>query len=174
MLQFNGARLKIMQGLPSPFDYAEFVRRCTVQSIPPLGLGEYAQKVGMVLCAEHLFPGSPLADAYTLFVKKMNQEHTERQAGVSGCSSCGDKGVEPTDEPPTPNTINLLKNAGTAVSRWLQAGAKNVSSKEREERMSVCQRCAHLMPMNRCRLCGCFVKLKTWMATETCPEGKWA
>ena len=44
----------------------------------------------------------------------------------------------------------------------------------RDERYKMCEACPHFQPtMKRCRLCGCFMKLKTKIMFAECPEGKW-
>lgn len=43
-----------------------------------------------------------------------------------------------------------------------------------DERFSICQACEHLDPnCNRCRKCGCFMKLKSMYMGAECPIGKW-
>ena len=41
------------------------------------------------------------------------------------------------------------------------------------QRLSKCATCPEKTKLGRCRLCGCFVRLKTRLATEACPAGKW-
>ena len=44
----------------------------------------------------------------------------------------------------------------------------------REERYNLCKACPHFQPkMKRCRLCGCFMKLKTKIMFAECPDGRW-
>ena len=43
----------------------------------------------------------------------------------------------------------------------------------RAQRWETCQGCEHLTAMNRCRKCGCFMELKTWMPEQECPLQKW-
>ena len=43
-----------------------------------------------------------------------------------------------------------------------------------DRRWAECQGCEHLVkPTNSCRKCGCFMKVKTRVATARCPIGKW-
>ena len=44
----------------------------------------------------------------------------------------------------------------------------------RAQRWEICQGCEHLTKMQRCRKCGCFMELKTWMAEQECPIKKWS
>lgn len=42
------------------------------------------------------------------------------------------------------------------------------------ERMKVCVQCPEYMKLTRqCRVCGCFLDLKTKVLEMDCPEGKW-
>ena len=41
------------------------------------------------------------------------------------------------------------------------------------ERWDLCKGCEFLLPTNNCKKCGCFMKLKTRVATASCPIGKW-
>jgi hypothetical protein len=44
----------------------------------------------------------------------------------------------------------------------------------RDERYRMCEACPHFQPkMKRCRLCGCFMKIKTKIMFAECPAGKW-
>ncbi len=48
------------------------------------------------------------------------------------------------------------------------------SKKYYEIRMSICKSCENLIPfMNRCKLCGCFMDIKTKIKDAVCPENKW-
>jgi Family of unknown function (DUF6171) len=43
----------------------------------------------------------------------------------------------------------------------------------RAERMAVCKKCEYLALGSNCKLCGCFVHLKTHYAQASCDIGKW-
>lgn len=68
---------------------------------------------------------------------------------------------------------------GKAVGRFvvgLACGGKQAiaSTQKRKKRLGVCEVCPDLDPeMRQCKTCTCFVDLKTFMATEACPKGKW-
>ena len=41
-------------------------------------------------------------------------------------------------------------------------------------RMEICKTCPHLFaPTKQCKKCGCFMLIKTKLASQTCPIGKW-
>ena len=43
-----------------------------------------------------------------------------------------------------------------------------------DKRWDECQKCEFLLkPTNSCKKCGCFMKVKTKIATASCPIGKW-
>ena len=49
-----------------------------------------------------------------------------------------------------------------------------LSSEEREVRKEICARCPNLnLTMNICKLCGCFMPVKTWVRSSKCPIQKW-
>ena len=41
-------------------------------------------------------------------------------------------------------------------------------------RLRICKRCPYLTRDARCTLCGCFVRAKTKVPTEKCPNGYWS
>jgi hypothetical protein len=47
-----------------------------------------------------------------------------------------------------------------------------VSEDEWEGRLDECMRCPFL-DGQQCGKCHCFVEAKTWVATESCPQGRW-
>jgi hypothetical protein len=54
-----------------------------------------------------------------------------------------------------------------------------VSTDEWKTRLAMCGKCEHFQKatdkiMPTCKLCGCLVKAKAWLTTETCPADKWA
>ena len=43
-----------------------------------------------------------------------------------------------------------------------------------DKRFSMCQDCEHFISAtSQCKECGCFMKVKTKLATASCPVGKW-
>ena len=48
-----------------------------------------------------------------------------------------------------------------------------VPSDERERRLAICLSCEFLESMNRCKKCGCFMDVKTWLPLSECPAKKW-
>jgi len=50
---------------------------------------------------------------------------------------------------------------------------RKLVSDEIDERWIICQACPELTSGNRCRQCGCFMKLKTKLKAAKCPLDKW-
>jgi hypothetical protein len=61
----------------------------------------------------------------------------------------------------------------TAMYKFIRSGCLKVSPKARQIRLDTCKACPKLKGLN-CSVCGCFVHLKSWCATEECPEARWA
>lgn len=49
-----------------------------------------------------------------------------------------------------------------------------VPAEIQQERYNICLACDKLYkPTNTCKICGCFMNIKTWMPTQNCPVFKW-
>jgi hypothetical protein len=61
--------------------------------------------------------------------------------------------------------------AENAASKML---VDKVSEETQEYRYGICKSCEKLYkPTDTCKVCGCFMKVKTWMPNQSCPIGKW-
>lgn len=57
---------------------------------------------------------------------------------------------------------------------WLKPSTPRASDEVIESRLNLCQACEHFKQNgSRCKLCGCFMKLKTELEKAKCPIGKW-
>jgi hypothetical protein len=106
-------------------------------------------------------------------------------------------GSNATTTHPPPTNKELLKRATISLTRWAASRFSRVSLEEYQRRLSICRSCTHLStpptdsPLYRligsspgsrsiCGLCGCDVRRKAWLSTESCPdsqeneEGRWA
>ncbi len=89
-----------------------------------------------------------------------------------------------------PTTVELLSRASAALARWAASGFSRVGPQQYQKRLSVCQSCEHLSSppattrlyrfvgvssdeKTICKLCGCNVRKKAWLATEQCPDARW-
>lgn len=61
------------------------------------------------------------------------------------------------------------------IAKDLISGKVVLSEEElAKERLKVCEPCEHFTKMSRqCKLCGCFMDMKTKLLRATCPAGKW-
>ena len=76
--------------------------------------------------------------------------------------------------------MNKLKEALTKARLAAEQAAtdiipfEKVSEEIQKERMDICNSCEYLYKRtNSCKMCGCFMGVKTWMATQECPKKKW-
>lgn len=73
---------------------------------------------------------------------------------------------------------NFARAAGAVVSAVVHGESISVSQEEQDRRLEICHAC--LPPegfwdaaQGRCSKCGCFGTWKTWLASQSCPIGKW-
>jgi hypothetical protein len=86
-----------------------------------------------------------------------------------GLPAAPPEGQEPGSGP------GLLRMAMTAIKsmgKFVGSGMKTVSAEAQQSRIQVCASCPHHTGV-RCRLCGCFTRVKAWLPHEDCPIGKW-
>ncbi len=77
----------------------------------------------------------------------------------------------PAEYPPL---ATQATNLAGSLRDWLRAGLPITPAAERMRRRAICQGCPHFdAEARRCRACGCFGSVKPWLATATCPQGKW-
>lgn len=81
--------------------------------------------------------------------------------------------------PEEPSVRDMVGNLAKALMEWAAAGFRVASQKEVEARAAICRVCplwdgAARKGAGKCnsKLCGC-TKFKWWLASSTCPEGKW-
>jgi len=69
--------------------------------------------------------------------------------------------------------LNSLQQAASKLANET-IPFKKVTPEIHAKRWEICQACEHLYKVtNSCRKCGCFMEVKTWMATQRCPIKKW-
>lgn len=92
MLSNNNQRLNIWLSIFNKFSYKEFANACISQSIDPLSISEFSQKVGMLMVAMTEYPDLQTHEAYLKLIERMNVGHqTTSQSSVNngGCLGCG-------------------------------------------------------------------------------------
>lgn len=77
-----------------------------------------------------------------------------------------------------PTLMQKAKSATYSALEWARAGFPVVSDEEYAKREAICLACpffdaSAFFGDGKCTQCGCDFKLKSKMATEKCPEGKW-
>jgi hypothetical protein len=63
-------------------------------------------------------------------------------------------------------------SAARSVTRFIKSGLKLADAETLEARLRACSGCEHHTGL-RCKVCGCFTNVKTRLAPEACPAGKW-
>jgi hypothetical protein len=80
-----------------------------------------------------------------------------------------------TFESGPPSFIKQAKTFTTAVVRHVAGGMPQTSDDERDRRMEICRGCPAFTGGEdpKCNECGCYLKIKTSWALESCPQNKW-
>lgn len=135
---------------------------------------EFAELANTLRKAKYAFSDLPLNEAYVRILAdgadvqvpllaKIDIDPVQKK--ISRC--CG-------NTPPSKSMLDLLKTGGYAAAKWALSGFQLVSKDDQNKRLDACEVCEQLdFKDYRCRGCGCFVKIKAWMATEVCPQEKW-
>jgi hypothetical protein len=71
-----------------------------------------------------------------------------------------------------PSMLRMAMSATKAMANFVGAGFKTASPQVQQKRLQTCATCEHFTGM-RCKICGCFVQVKSRMLSEDCPIGKW-
>lgn len=71
-----------------------------------------------------------------------------------------------------PGAVAMAGNLGKSLIEWSASGFKTCEGDELKKRLELCSSCQYLIN-KRCLKCGCFVEVKTRLATSKCPVGKW-
>ena len=77
-----------------------------------------------------------------------------------------------------PSPFQLAKNLSSSVARNVKSVVAGnnfkISDQEAQVRLKICQGCEFFdSSQNRCKKCGCFMAVKTYLKAERCPVGKW-
>jgi hypothetical protein len=76
-----------------------------------------------------------------------------------------------------PSMGKMMLNAFHAAEDEVKARAKRMKPLDPEEidrRYAICQTCEFFIAdQGRCSKCGCFMKFKSQLRSQHCPEGKW-
>lgn len=79
------------------------------------------------------------------------------------------------NEPRNPTLLTQAANLVTAVVIHAADGFRRTPEEIAAERKVICEACPHLLPeADKCAICGCHLSVKRAMASEACPDGRWA
>lgn len=70
--------------------------------------------------------------------------------------------------------ITMIYSALRAIYWFITSGCEKVQPEIRACRFDACLHCDKLQCSMRCEICGCWVRIKTWLPRESCPIEKWA
>jgi len=74
------------------------------------------------------------------------------------------------------NRLNELSEKAKYVAEAASVEFEKIKlpEEQRNERLDTCLKCEHLFkPTTSCKLCGCFMKAKTYIPSQSCPINKW-
>jgi len=79
---------------------------------------------------------------------------------------------------PKPTVAQMALSFFKSAAVFVAAGMPRASLQDIEKRLDFCRYCQHFddeaySGMGRCNVCGCNMEIKSVMATEECPLGKW-
>lgn len=74
--------------------------------------------------------------------------------------------------PKSKQITNFVLSVANAIANAVKSGKIVAPEATISKRISVCNSCRHL-DGNRCTVCGCFVTIKTGIASEKCPLNQW-
>lgn len=68
----------------------------------------------------------------------------------------------------------LKKSAKAVVEKAVTTGQVRTSDHEYQSRINICSSCEHFdNKLWKCKVCGCFMKVKARFIAVSCPERKW-
>jgi tetratricopeptide (TPR) repeat protein len=88
---------------------------------------------------------------------------------MPGGPSQGQAGSQPNSGP---GLLRMAMSATKAMATFVSSGMKATPPDLQQKRIQTCMACEHHTGM-RCKICGCFTHVKSRMAHEDCPIGKW-
>lgn len=82
--------------------------------------------------------------------------------------------ARPQERPPSemPSVPQMARNLARDGIKWILSGMEMASSEVVAQRLSLCKACEFYIG-ERCSRCGCQMRVKTTLATSSCPVGKW-
>jgi tetratricopeptide (TPR) repeat protein len=126
--------------------------------------------------------GQPQATLYSKHLEKYRSETAAGGTPALGGVSSGSimttateaANAQSTAVPPR-SAVGYLRmaiSAGKALAQFVGSGMKLVTTDVFQQRLQLCGDCSYHTGL-RCRVCGCFTKLKGRLPHESCPLGQW-
>jgi hypothetical protein len=116
--------------------------------------------------------GKPEASWYGAQLQRYRMDFIGLAANGPGGMPMGGNATTGVDPNTGPGLLRMAVSATKAMMRFIGSGLKSTPADIQQKRMATCQACEHHSGL-RCRVCGCFTNVKTRMAHEQCPIGKW-
>jgi hypothetical protein len=66
---------------------------------------------------------------------------------------------------------NRIKDSSV---NFLEDSNLKVPEAVREERLTICKSCPQMHDVGLCKLCGCYMPVKTYLSSSSCPLKKWS
>lgn len=151
-----------------PFDFRLVNRLLQEQNLPNIPAAIFISTIGEALFAITQFPDLPLEQALDasrdyIAATMMQEYHPDY-----------------ISEEVLPDIATLpqqLESATEAIYNYVASGFETVDKVLRAERLQLCKDCVegdtHILVNGRCKYCGCFMTIKTWLPREKCPKGLW-
>jgi hypothetical protein len=152
-----------------PFNYEEVQAQLALKGYMPIGASMFAGVMGRACMALSLFPDSPLALAL---------EQVEDYSATKYMEEMTPYLPPPIiEETPIATPVEQVTSAVTAASHFIASGFTVLAKEDRQARLDICLDCfeedVHVLTNGRCKYCGCFMSIKTWLPAEKCPKGRW-
>ncbi len=114
------------------------------------------------LCAD----GQPHADVW--------RRRMLRMAGQPAPEPTREPAVQPSYPSLATQAVNAVHAVGRIASAVIRHEPIKVSQEDHDHRMGICVTCDQYDPVQeRCRSCACYMAVKPWLKTESCPLKKW-
>jgi len=117
--------------------------------------------------------GSPIADEYSRFLEKYRLEDSGPGMSLSPSSAHADAATIQNQQVQGPSLLRMAMSAAKSAGLFLAAGLKTLPKETIEKRLESCAACPHHTGV-RCKVCGCFTKVKARLPHEKCPLAKWS
>lgn len=150
------------------FDYNEYLEICRSTSTFSAPERDYFCQVGIFMGAMFSYSDLSPKDAYA----KVTAEPNIALEVISQAMN---------DQPVKTSLFDMMKSAANELTSWVKEGMPRRDGLEIDAVLEICKGCESVQELPggllRCDQrqggCGCMMDIKAWMATTSCPKGKW-